>query len=135
MLTIRCTVGEIRRCANLKYIVGAKHRSVICTVHCLCHTMLCHLYCSILNTAVQSVCTAELFYCCQCAVFLQHIIQCSELSCLSVRNVLLSADLFHSIPNFFKPPTKFDTIPHNVLLSKMARFYCTVGHSALFIAK
>jgi hypothetical protein len=41
----------------------------------------------------------------------------SELSCLSVSTILLSAVLFHSIRNFFITPTKPHTLQHNVLLS------------------
>ena len=88
-------------------------------LHCWCHTLL-YLLCGALLVpyiAVPSVCTAKLFYCCQCAVLLKPVAHCSELSCLSVSTVLLSAVLFHSIPNFFSSPPKHDTLLHNVLLS------------------
>ena len=99
--------------------VGAIHCCTICTVHCWCHALLCHLYGAllVLYIAVPSVCTAELLYCCQCAVLLKPVAHSSELSFLSVSTVLLSAVLFHSIPNFFNSPPKPDTLPHNVLLS------------------
>ena len=47
--------------------VGAIHCCAICTVHCWCHIMLCHLYVTLLvpYIAVPFVCTAELFYCSQ----------------------------------------------------------------------
>ena len=91
--SLRCTVGAIYCCANS-------------TVHCWCHIF-----------GVPFVCTAELFYCCQCAVLLKHVIYCSELSCLSVSTVLLYAVPFHLIPNFSNSPPKPDTLPHNVLPS------------------
>ena len=99
--------------------VGAIHCCAICTVHCWCHIMLCHLYVALLvpYIAVPFVCTAELFYFCQCAVLLKPVAHCTELSCLSVSTALLSAVLFHSIPNFFNSPPKPDTLPHNALLS------------------
>ena len=106
MPTVLCTVGAIQCCA-------------ICTVHYWCHTLLCHLYSALFvpYIAVPSVCTAELFYYCQCAVLLKPVAHCSELSCLSVNTFPLSAVLFHSILNFFNSPLKPDTLPHNILLS------------------
>ena len=144
--SVRCTLGAIHCCAIcmvhcgrrtlLCHMNGARlvpntavpsvrctfvaiHCCAISTVHCWCHTLLRHLYVALLvpYIAVPSVCTAELFYYCQCAVLLQPVAHCSELSCLSVSTVLLSAVLFHSIPNFFNSPPKPDTLPHNVLLS------------------
>ena len=71
--SVRCTVGAI-------------HCSAICAMHCWCHTLLCHLY-GVLLVPYIAVPSVTLY---------------SELSCLSVSTVLLSAVLSHSIPTFFK---------------------------------
>ena len=120
----RCNVGAIHSCATctvnfrchtllcqisgallVPYIVvhsvrshvGAIYSCAICTVHYCCHTLLCQFYGALFvpYIGVPFVCSVELFYCCQCAVLLKHVVHCSELSCLSVSTVLLSAVLFH----------------------------------------
>jgi hypothetical protein len=81
--TVRCIVGAIHCCVICRCTVGAVHCCVIYTVHCWCHTLLCHLYGALLvpYIAVPSVrCIVGAVHCCVictancwCRILLCHL--------------------------------------------------------------
>jgi hypothetical protein len=132
--------------------LGATHCCAICTVHCWCHTLLCHLYCAlfVLYNAVPSVlftaddilgCAIFNFRCwchtllCQLYVPRKLFIAVSARFFYSTSSTLVNclvsqSALFCCLPfcstQFLSSSThhkKPDTLPHNVLLSKRGRAF------------
>ena len=86
--SVGCTINATYFCAILRCTIGAIHCRANCTMHCWCHTLLCHMPPSAVKCLLS---------------------QSAPFRCLPFRSTQFLTSSTH-------PNPKHDTLPHNVLL-------------------